>query len=295
MMSVVVGAGEASAHSPNNYQANLLGWLNGCGGGACAFGNRGTLAPADNLVNTIAGGLSYGFDLPGTVTTEETCFAVYGGNPSNQFNQLFSALSYVSGGTYTWFFPWVGNDDPGPDPTFCSVAGNGVIVRANNVNAKWRADATVTLHSPGGGDDHYRLMGCVYPTIWIVNWSACVTHLSTQSGLATSELNTAYAVFNTYVPAPKKFGGDFNLTGLNPPSGSVSSNVFRAPTSAFGENPYNRPNREIDYFFANGWGPPDVIATTPAPAYCNMFGGHCEWPYLNYNYISDHYWLMAFD
>jgi hypothetical protein len=280
---LIATAPAASASYPTSYQANILGWCN------CSFGNYGNLAPANNLLDVISAYMSYGYDPPGSVTTNETCFAFWYGNPSNQFSALFAPLAYISGNTYSWAF--AESEPTGPDPTYCGLAGEGIIARANSASAEWQGDRRVVLHSPDGTDPHTRVMGCDFPTFVIWNFSICTTHTSTQPTLATSEAGTAYYLFGL-VGNPRRIQGDFNLTGLNPPSGSTSLNASRLPTSPYRHNPAASPSNEIDYIFEQGFSITSTYGSTIAPQYCSTYGADCTG--LNNNYISDHYWVVGF-
>jgi hypothetical protein len=207
------------AHAYQGYQYNLLGWANGTK--STSWGNYGSLAPANDLINTMAAMANFGAPWPVSVTTEETCFTTYGQTSDSQFNRLYGFLALVTGGTYTWGFA----SEQAVDYNHfqCSIAGEGVIALANNVNAVWAVMDDPHLYRLN--DTHDRRMVCVYPVIYVVNGAVCGAHLSNKLADADSELfgtsgnNTLQAhVYEWFNTAPKIsqttvriLGGDFNL------------------------------------------------------------------------------------
>jgi hypothetical protein len=224
MVVAIAGIAAAPAHAyPETFQANLLGWANASNP---SFGNKGDLAPANALIDNIAGAMSYGGDLPFAVMTEETCTAGYSG-PASQWTQIGAALSYVSGGTYVYSFvgKYVNHS------ANCAYTGNGVYARANSASSKY-ADDTTQLPDPNGLDQaRYAL--CMHPILAIYTWTACGSHISNNPNLTGSQL-TAYT--NFYLNSsgsPKRIAGDLNTTGWSPPIYWLTLNINRKATAIF--------------------------------------------------------------
>jgi hypothetical protein len=268
---------------PQTFQANLLGWASPSG-----QGNRGELASADALLDSIAGSLSYGGDLPFAVMTEETCAATYGSGQPHQLAELFAGLSWVSSGTYAYTFvsKYV-NHNP-----MCVYTGNAVFARANSASSKY-ADSTITLSDPQGLDQP-RFAACIHPILALWTWTACVSHITTvtTNNLQVNQLNQYTDFYYNDAPGTaKRVGGDFNRINVTPPTYYITLNIDGWYTAPFKPASLIWPDKQIDYLFTFLVSPYSEHANSFAPPGCNVYGNCVN---LQNQAVSDHFWLQGY-
>jgi hypothetical protein len=261
---------------PLNFGANMLGYNNIDG-----YGNRGDLASVNNLTDTIAFLINSGGDIPAVVATQEICWGVFGGDPTSQFNILYSRLAFISGNTVAYGFGV--EDVTNHVAEHCVIHGNGVIARANSPTAKWAGDdyLVFTQNDP----NHVRNQICIRPTVWVVNVAACSLHLSRSNGVQQNEASEGWVRYAGIGTGQKWWAGDFNY-----PAGNTywSWTPDAGPTANTYSSEELFPSKYVDFIFYSNL-TKHAIAQLWLPAVCSTL---CSG--LGLKRTSDHKWVVGY-
>lgn len=298
LVGMTVVYGQPAGATTTAIQFNLQGW------GTASSGNNGRLASV-NLVNAWMN--SYG--LPLSVSLNEIC---WNSNSSSTDQYDFLAANVILPRS---FIGGLGVEDLNADPglwDLCAAGGIAVLGHANSVTAQFAPQSW----PPGGKyvaqeGIHARLWTCIYPTIWIVNYVVCGTHLSTKLATADAQLSEAQIPFAWeagHNAHPTYFSGDFNIDPQYQSSASIGTwyygpiggQIYAYEADFYASHWYrthpvppsstSSDNRKIDYIFGSGGltksGGTTIVSATQSSSgiYAGPFPGKP---------VSDHYLLTG--